>query len=443
MSRFEIVRDGDAKARQPVPANDGLSRLMELACQAVEDETLATELLSLPPAWRARTVHQDARFHRESLAKLLLLGAEVGLFSDRHPGVGRAATGALVAQTLTLRPSGPACQRVVLGHWLAGKVYLRRRKWRLAERAFRDSAVATVSDGERGLGFSAYGMGQLRLSQGQAEAAVGHFSKACSLFRAARDHHPAAAAGALLGILLVREGEVLTAQIHLRRALLHLGDPATAPSLAGRMLLTLARCESRLNRRDGMEDYFAQARALASVSIVPGEPIAQKWAEAEALADLGDFDAAEERLDEVRRDLLAEGRITEAERCAFEQVLLSRITGSDDRFSQLLAFLSARQIERLRDLMTAHLPFEPVAHEIFALRGLPFRLTEAEIGAGEIGALATTEALADRLLRYLPEQGGLDAGTEDVTRSPATQGPEAGGRLILLRNDDSTGDDIA
>src|ERR1700753_2068449 len=169
--RFQVF------AEAPVPANDDLGGLLGVVRNAVIDQRLADELLAVGPALRSRTV-QNPRYHRLSLAKHLVLQAELDLFSGGSPDAEKGETGAAVASALLQENPSRRWQLAALGSWLAGMAYLRHRRWEFAERAFRASrrAADAAPDGDPGL--ASYGLAQLRLSQAEMSAGRGCESEA-------------------------------------------------------------------------------------------------------------------------------------------------------------------------------------------------------------------------------------------------------------------------
>jgi tetratricopeptide (TPR) repeat protein len=286
------------------------------------DRDLATRLMALPALERLAAALHDTRYHRPTLARMLVLRAESELFEPGCDARPTAEVAAAVASLLPRDPEGKAGRTAAVAHWLLGKALLEASQWRLAEGAF-EAMFASLRDPrpseERGL--AGTGLAQLLAEMGNVDGAVAQFLLAASCFSKIGMAAPTTACQAQLGLLLVATGDLATAR-HPLRAALALIDPGLAPSLAARLHLALAEVEAILGDLGGAAEQVRRARGLYRLVPSPAEAVARRWREARVAAAAGEPDEAEAHLDVVRRELVAHGSVHEAARATLEHLLV-------------------------------------------------------------------------------------------------------------------------
>jgi hypothetical protein len=397
----------------------GHATAAELYATAQEDARLAALLLELPRAERREAVLADPRFHRQTLAQLLVLQAESRLEDPAVDPLEAAELAAAVASALPADAARRARQTEALACWLAGKARLRRRDWRLAEHAF-SSIFALIPQREPSeeQALALTGLAQLHADLGNPDRAAALFLQAAYRFTRLGAAEPAAACQAQLGLLLFETGDLVGARLPLRVALRTL-DEAFAPSLAARLLLALSQIETTLGHSGPAREHLRHARGLYDLGSSHAEALVRAWAEAR-IATAGEQPGeAEPLLDSVRRELLTRGSLAEAARCTLDHVLLRLDAGRSETIGELTAALveafplaveswadqpgvprlatggaAAAEMARLARL-AAHQP-EALYATAHALRQ---RLRQAPLPSpGRPDLLTSSRSLADRLL---------------------------------------------
>ncbi len=234
--------------------------------------------MRLPRGLRQQAVRRDPVFQRETLARLFAYRAESALL-EGVPDLEAAEMAAAVALALDAEPGTAAGRTAALACWLLGKCHLHDERWLAAEESFAAMAafVPPGASGERGL--AAAGLAQVRVDQGARDEAVALFTQAVQQFCQLEDAEPAAACRAQAGILLQENADYAQARPQLRAALEAI-DLAAWPSLAARLLLSLAICEAALGSRDAARERLYEARLLYDLPAAPGEDLERAWLEA-------------------------------------------------------------------------------------------------------------------------------------------------------------------
>jgi tetratricopeptide (TPR) repeat protein len=406
-----VARPQDRGAAGPPTWHDrpGQATAAELFATAREDARLAALLMQLPRAERREVVLRDPRFHRQTLAQLLVLQAESQLEDPSVDPLDAAELAAAVASALPADAARRARKTEALAWWLVGKALLRRRDWRLAEQAF-SSIFALIPQREpcEEQALALTGLAQLHADLGNPDTAAAMFLQAAYRFSRLGAAEPATACQAQLGLLLFETGDLVAARLPLRVALRSV-DEAFAPSLAARMLLALSQIETTLGNAGPAREHLQHARSLYDLSSSPAESIVRTWAEARIAAAAEQPGEAEPLLESVRLELLAHGSLSEAARCTFDHVLLRLDAGRSGTVAELTAAL-VQAFPLAADSWAAELAglarlaagqpetLYAAAHE------LRHRSRHAPLPSpGRPDLLISSRSLADRLLRRRAE----------------------------------------
>jgi tetratricopeptide (TPR) repeat protein len=321
-----VPRREPAPEAAPEPSGaagaDGAATLLAIA---KEDRELAAELMRMPPVERIAAASCDPRFRRPTLVRLLALETEAALDDLARDPRPAAELGAALAEALPRDDQGKARRATAWAWWLFGKSLLRASQWRLARSAFDAMYAFAPDQPSEEAALCAVGLAQVWEDAGQVEAAETLFMIAGHAYSKLHATTPAAGCHAQLGFILYETGDLVNAAGWLRNAVVSL-DPASAPSLAARMWLTLAEIETTLDDSVAAAESLHRARALYPLARFASEALDQRWREARIAIAAGEDARADSLLERVRPELLARGSLSETARCTFEQLLV-RIEG--------------------------------------------------------------------------------------------------------------------
>jgi hypothetical protein len=402
---------GIAAAGQGSPEDYRVRPALEHYAASLADRALADRLLRHPRSERRELALSEAGYHRLSLARLLVLQAEATL----HEGsatpadlVEPAEMAAAVAGVLAAAGDAEAARTAALAHWLVGKAMLLRGDRELAGEAFRAAGACVpgaAPSPEEGL--ATVGMAQLAWDEGRWLDATALFAHAALVFSQLEDPEAAAACHAQLGFLFLATGDTQLARANLLSAAAAF-DGATAPALAARLQLGLARCDASLGYAEQERQHLAEARRYDLLPAPAGERIQRSWLRAQVARAAGRSAESYALLDAVRRQLLAGGSVYEAACATVELMAILTESGHAGPANALAAELALafglgsspwlRQISRL--LRTA--ATQPQNRGL-ALAGLKRRLRRGTPAGHRPPALTSLRSLADRLLRHLGE----------------------------------------
>ncbi|HXO41170.1 MAG TPA: hypothetical protein VN999_06980, partial [Thermoanaerobaculia bacterium] len=309
---------------EPLAAYESLPiSAVALLAAAKTDAELAARLMALPRVQRLAQALHDPRYRRPTLAKLLALRAEGGLFDSAVDALPTAELAAAVASGMPRDPGGKSWRAAALAYWLLGKAQLAAREWHLSDQSFRSmSAIVPKSGAWEERELATVGQAQLAADTGDVDRATKGFLDAAFGFGALGAVQSTAACQAELGLLLVDSRDLVNARLSLRLAIALL-DAAAAPSLGARLHLALAEVAMVLHEPALASVELRRARALYPLAADGGagpEALERRWREGRIAAAACDGARAAALLDEVRRELLVRGSLPEAARCTFDQV---------------------------------------------------------------------------------------------------------------------------
>jgi hypothetical protein len=372
------------------------------------DRALADRLLGRPRPERCELALGEPGFLRLGLAKLLVLQAEAGLHEGSARAVEPAELAAAIAGALAAAGDAEARRTAALAHWLVGKAMLLGGDRELAGEAFRAAAArmpGAPASSEEGL--ATVGTAQLAWDEGRWLDATALFAHAALVFSQLEDPEAAAACHTQLGFLFLATGDTQLARANLLSAAGGF-DGATAPALAARIQLALARCDASLGYCEREREHLAQARRYDTLPAPAGERIQRAWLRAQVARAAGRAAEAFALLDDVRRQLLAGGSIYEASCATVELMAILAEAGRTGPAEALAGELAQafglagspwlRQISRLLRA-AANQP----QNRAQALAALKRRLRRGTPAGHRPPALTPLRALADRLLRHLGE----------------------------------------
>jgi hypothetical protein len=275
---------------------------------------------------RVTAAVHEARFHRPTLARMMVLEAEAALFDPAGDPRLLAELGTVIAGALAREVEGGSRRTAAVGSWLLGKGLLRSWHRRLAREAFR-GMVALLREGEisEEAGLMSAGLAQFHEDIGDVDGATACWLRSACVYSRLGAAQPVAACHAQLGLLLVESGDLVNARLLLGGAL-RLIDAAFAPSLTARVRLAMAEVEAGLGDPGGAREQVERARKLYALAPAPAEGIERSWREGRIAAASRQDRQAERLLGAARVALLMGGSLGEAARVTFDQVLL-RIGG--------------------------------------------------------------------------------------------------------------------
>lgn len=295
---------------------------------ALADVVLAQELLARPKLASAIEAACSPRYHRISLARLLLLQAEADVLAPAGEPLVKAALAQVILDRLAERGEKRVRPHVAMAWWLLGKSLLRSGRTRMARAAFVAAAERVPDRRSEEAALVAVGLAQLHEDMPRVAADT----VTALWLRAVRDvlrldtAAPVAACQSQLGLWLLTTGDRENAATALTLALRSL-DSGFAPSLAARVRLALAEAHAGLGDTCATQEHLAAARALYALAPSPAEAVARTWAEAHIAAAGERCAEAEALFDNARHALLAHGSLAEAAGITWDQSMLCLATG--------------------------------------------------------------------------------------------------------------------
>lgn len=271
-------------------------------------EALFEELIHL--ASQQLEVFQDDRFHDPVLLDLILEKGEAAARKRDFSGAADLAWLAVDLASSIASEDFWVLARLARAFFLAGSARRVAGDLKQAEAAF-DSGSFYLTGGALERGYYCRDLALLRWDQHSPDQAAGLLRRGAEAFAESRRREEEAVCLALLGLLLLEEGEPERAFGPLLRARSALVIEAR-PWLTVRCSLSLALCLAAHARNQEARRVLEDSWKLYPLIQDEAELSVIKWLEGKVASWLGEFVQAHSLLDSARQELLAQRRLVEA-----------------------------------------------------------------------------------------------------------------------------------